>query len=382
MTGHFVFCAFWLLYISNIKSMNAAPVETDNLLQNKYEGLSQKQKDCQVDNKYGDKNWSGESLAFMVYVEENEDTAAVAFSITFDNKDIYSVRDKLILSQKENEIHEYRNGDVTSQNLKTNIDISGWTQMEIFMIDQKVIVKYMDFTALNHTVNLSVKGVVIHGSNISVCDEKTPTYLVKTNISSMIPLVPSRQAVYPSWNRIYHLTLLSADKFTPCFSIGEDRTCLTEGNNKIIRSANFEMSHSTTQKLEMFLELIPGYINIYQEVDGEKVNVIRFHKQGNKFIVVSSVKNDFSVSMDIFPQPKAFTPGSVSTDNPSEGAVIYLKIGIAITIISSLATVIIVIIIARRQIQAIKRNNSTKTSNKEDNTMESELLNDDKNGIC
>lgn len=357
MDRSLLYCAFWVFHIySHLECTNAGPIVNNNLLLNKSGSLAEKQKDCQVNKKYEDSHWSGEPIPFMVYVEEEEDAGAVSFSITYDGKDITLFRDKSILSQKENKVYEYRNGNIEEKSLETYIDVSGWTQMEISMNGQHLIVKVMGIVVLNHTASFPVKGLVIHGKHITICEDNSPTWLVKTADFARIPLEPSRQVVDHSGNRTYVLTLRSEDEFTPCIGIGENRKCLTQESR-------------TESGFVLYLEVITGYIYVFLKIGEKRENLINIYKQEMKFIEVSSNTNSFSASL------KVFTLDSVTTVNSNYGKVIYLYLGLGISIGIGLSlAVAIVVWIIWQKMQSINPSNSTESSSKSDATKETTPL--------
>ncbi|CAL4246825.1 unnamed protein product, partial [Meganyctiphanes norvegica] len=139
----------------------------------------------------------------------------------------------------------------------------------------------------------------------------SPTWIVEKGLSAIIPLEPSRQDVNPLMKRTHVVTLWSDDDFTPCYVIDGHQTCLTlkEDINPFRRT--LEQSPLRTRKMDLYLELVTVYINIYKKVEGEREDITSFPKQGVKFIELTSENTNFSVSLNILQQHMPATHDSV-----------------------------------------------------------------------
>ncbi|CAL4066104.1 unnamed protein product [Meganyctiphanes norvegica] len=206
--------------------------------------------------------------------------------------------------------------------------------MEISMTSNQFSLKYWNTTALEYTVDQPVDKLFLHGSNISICRDKLPIWIVDRELSVTIPLQPSRQVENPSVRNIHVLNLQSYNDFTPCIAVAGNKTCLEEV--KLL-----EPSPSQERMLDLHLELVTGFIHIYKEIGGKQENIAIFPKQGMKFIELTSNNSNFSATLNVFGEPKSsfhsiITENGFNAKNVEEpfdyGKIGYIFIGIGIGI--------------------------------------------------
>ncbi|CAL4169064.1 unnamed protein product [Meganyctiphanes norvegica] len=289
--------------------------------------------DCRVHQNYIWEKLSEEYLSFSNFIEFGE---VLSCKIYFQGQNKHFVYDQLVLSNEEIILYKVRHGSVDESVFSKFLDTAGWTWIEISITEQFTL-KYWNTTALEYTMDQTVDQLFLHGSNISVCKEKSPTWIVDKEISVTIPLQPSRQVENPSVRNIHvlNLKLQSYNDFTPCIAVGSNKTCLEEV--KLL-----ELSPSQERMLDLHLELVTGFIHIYKKIGGKQENIAIFPKQGMKFIELTSSNSNFSATLNVFGEPKSSfqTPVRENGFNVKKfeepfdyGKIGYIFIGIVIGIV-------------------------------------------------
>ncbi|CAL4107432.1 unnamed protein product, partial [Meganyctiphanes norvegica] len=122
--------------------------------------------DCQVHQNYKPENWPREALSFLSFIEYGE---GLTCKIAFKGQDIDLVYDQLVLSHEKVKLYKIRNGILHESTLNNFLDVAGWTEIEISMSTNQLILKFWNTTALNYTVDQQVDKLYVYGSNITVC---------------------------------------------------------------------------------------------------------------------------------------------------------------------------------------------------------------------
>ncbi|CAL4066206.1 unnamed protein product [Meganyctiphanes norvegica] len=285
--------------------------------------------DCQVQEMYIAKNWPEEAVRFLTFIEYGE---ILSCKISFQDQNSDLVYDQLILLQEGIKLYKIRNGIVIETTLSKFLDIAGWTRIEISMSNQLFTLKYWDTTALSYTTDKPVDKLFVHGSNITVCREDTPTWAMEKGLSAIIPLEPSRQVVNPLNKRKHTLTIQAHDDFTPCIAVGGNKTCLEQEKIEPTFSHNLKPSPLQPRVLDLYLEVVTGSIIVYKETGGKRTYIASFPKQGKKFIEVMCDDSNFSVTLNAFGRTNSSSHSivretSVTIGLPDDEPFDYGKIG-------------------------------------------------------
>ncbi|CAL4161989.1 unnamed protein product, partial [Meganyctiphanes norvegica] len=167
--------------------------------------------ECQVHKTYTPEVcWPGEPLRFLTFIEYQE---PFSFSIKFQEQDKDFVYDKLMVSNEGIKMYKIRNGNVNENMTSKYQNIAGWTWIVVSVIEKQFVMKYWNDTALSYKVDYPVSKLTVQGSNITVCKEQSPTWIIENGKVVKIPLEPSGEAVNRFIKRTYLLNLTSNEYF-------------------------------------------------------------------------------------------------------------------------------------------------------------------------